>query len=238
MATEIVAQDTQAKIRVLLVDDHPPFRIGMRVLLEQNPAIAVVGEAGTGGETLRLVAQLQPDVVVLDCQLPDMDGPAVAAALRQHEAPVRVLALSAELDYAPHGGARGLATTQTHTVAFLTLHRSLPLNEDFFYQRIMLGAQQELARLIKKRYGIEAAIPDYLEEVTLEPGREPARVEYPEKAAPRIDWDFLIADMETRFAQIRERRQAVEDKPWIEQTEFRDRLLEVNRNLAGIISEI
>jgi DNA-binding LacI/PurR family transcriptional regulator len=39
-----------------------------------------------------------------------------------------------------------LATTQTHTVAFLTLHRSLPLDEDYFYQRIMLGAQQELAR--------------------------------------------------------------------------------------------
>ena len=100
------------------------------------------------------------------------------------------------------------------------------------------GAQQELARLIKKRYGIEAAIPDYLEEVTLEPGREPARVEYPEKAAPRIDWDFLIADMETRFAQLRERRQAVEGKAWVEQTEFRDRQLAVNRNLAGIISEI
>jgi two-component system, NarL family, response regulator LiaR len=55
----------QAQIRVLLVDDHPPFRIGMRVLLEQNPAITVVGEAGTGAETLRLAAQLQPDVVVL-----------------------------------------------------------------------------------------------------------------------------------------------------------------------------
>lgn len=84
-----------AKIRVLLVDDHPPFRIGMRVLLEQNPAIAVVGEASTGAETLQLAATLQPDVVVLDCQLPDMDGPAVAAALRAAEMPVRVLALSA-----------------------------------------------------------------------------------------------------------------------------------------------
>jgi DNA-binding LacI/PurR family transcriptional regulator len=69
------------------------------------------------------------------------DQPGVSPDLRQ-----RVLTLSAELDYAPHGGARGLATTQTHTVAFLTLHRSLPLDEDYFYQRIMLGAQQELAR--------------------------------------------------------------------------------------------
>jgi DNA-binding NarL/FixJ family response regulator len=84
-----------ATIRVLLVDDHPPFRIGMRVLLEQHASITVVGEAGTGAETLRLVSALQPDVVVLDCQLPDLDGPAVAAALRERDVPVRVLALSA-----------------------------------------------------------------------------------------------------------------------------------------------
>jgi metallo-beta-lactamase family protein len=99
-------------------------------------------------------------------------------------------------------------------------------------------AQQALAGLIRDRFGIEAAIPDYLEEVTLAPGRELARVAYPEKAAPRIDWEFLIADMETRLAQLRERRETMEGKVWMEQTELRDRLLEVNRNLAGIISEI
>jgi metallo-beta-lactamase family protein len=99
-------------------------------------------------------------------------------------------------------------------------------------------AQQELAGLIKTRFGIDAAIPDYLEEVTLAPGPELARVAYPEKAAPRIDWGFLIADMETRLAQLRERRGQAEGKAWVEQTELRDRLLEVNRSLAGIISDI
>ncbi len=93
--SSIQAPEIQPKIRVLLVDDHPPFRIGMHVLLEQNPLISVVGEAGTGAETLRLAAQLQPDVVVLDCQLPDMDGPALAAALRSLEINIRLLALSA-----------------------------------------------------------------------------------------------------------------------------------------------
>lgn len=82
-------------IRVLLVDDHPPFRVGMRVLLEQNPAIQVAGEAGTGAEALAAAEQLQPHVLVLDCQLPDMDGPAVAAALQLREPSVRILALSA-----------------------------------------------------------------------------------------------------------------------------------------------
>jgi metallo-beta-lactamase family protein len=63
-------------------------------------------------------------------------------------------------------------------------------------------------------------------------------VAYPDKAAPRIDWGFLIADMETRLAQLRERRGWAEGKAWVEQTELRDRLLEVNRSLAGIISDI
>jgi DNA-binding NarL/FixJ family response regulator len=82
-------------IRVLLVDDHPPFRIGMRVLLEQSPAIQVVGEADNGKAALDQIDALQPDVVVLDCQLPDLDGPTVAAEIRRRELPVRLLALSA-----------------------------------------------------------------------------------------------------------------------------------------------
>lgn len=69
------------------------------------------------------------------------DKPGVSTATRQ-----QVLDLSAQLNYAPNGAARGLATTQTHTVAFLTAHRSVPLAADNFYQRIMLGAQQELTQ--------------------------------------------------------------------------------------------
>jgi len=100
------------------------------------------------------------------------------------------------------------------------------------------SAQKELASLIKSRFGIEAAIPDYLEEVTLEAGRELERVAHPEQATPRIDWSYLISDMETRLAQLRERRGKMEAKAWLEQTELRDRLLDVNRNIAEIVSEI
>lgn len=99
-------------------------------------------------------------------------------------------------------------------------------------------AQQELAARIHRRFGIDAAIPDYLEEITLAPGAELARVAYPEKAAPKIDWGFLMDEMETRLAQLRDRRDQVEGKGWVEQTELRDRLLEVSRSLAGIISEV
>jgi metallo-beta-lactamase family protein len=100
------------------------------------------------------------------------------------------------------------------------------------------SAQKALASLIKSRFGIEAAIPDYLEEVTLELGRVLERVAHPEQATPRIDWGFLITDMETRLAQLRGRRSQMETKAWLEQTELRDRLLEVNRDIAEIVSEI
>ncbi|MBW7881475.1 MAG: LacI family DNA-binding transcriptional regulator [Caldilineaceae bacterium] len=69
------------------------------------------------------------------------DKPGVSEATRR-----QVLDFSAQLKYAPHGAARGLATTQTHTVAFLTAFRAVPLAADYFYQRIMLGAQQELSQ--------------------------------------------------------------------------------------------
>ncbi|MCX6048384.1 MAG: response regulator transcription factor [Chloroflexi bacterium] len=82
-------------IRVLLVDDHAAFRMGMRVLLQQSPVIEIVGEAETGKMALAQLPVLQPDVVVLDCHLPDLDGPTVAAALKKHDLTVHILALSA-----------------------------------------------------------------------------------------------------------------------------------------------
>ncbi|MBX3013333.1 MAG: response regulator transcription factor [Caldilineaceae bacterium] len=85
----------ETRIRVMLVDDHPPFRIGMRVLLEQHHQIQVVAEADTGRAALEQLAACAPTVVVLDCQLPDSDGPTVAQAIQQRLPTVRLLALSA-----------------------------------------------------------------------------------------------------------------------------------------------
>jgi metallo-beta-lactamase family protein len=100
------------------------------------------------------------------------------------------------------------------------------------------GAQQALAGLIKERFGFQVMIPQYLEETTLETGRVLKRVEYPEKAVPRIDWNYIIENIGVRFAQLRERRSHLESKPWMEQTEIRDQLLELDRVLAEINSEV
>ncbi len=81
-------------IRVLLADDHPTLRVGLRVLLDQAPDIEVVGEADTGEEALAQIEMLQPDVVVLDCQMPDIEGPEVAREMRRRGLEVPILALS------------------------------------------------------------------------------------------------------------------------------------------------
>lgn len=61
-------------ITVLIVDDHLPFRTGLRALLESTPALMVVGDVGSGDEAIRLAAKLQPDVILMDIQMSAMNG--------------------------------------------------------------------------------------------------------------------------------------------------------------------
>ena len=97
--------------RVLIVDDHPSFRASARTLLEAE-GFVVVGEAETGDEALRAVKELQPDLVLLDVQLPDFDGFEVSARLQQLDDPPEVV-LTSSRDGADYGrciadsGARG-----------------------------------------------------------------------------------------------------------------------------------
>lgn len=82
-------------IRVLVADDHPMLRRGMRALLEKAGDIEVVGEAADGREALELVEELPADVLLLDVEMPEMDGMQVAREINKNEIPVRILALSA-----------------------------------------------------------------------------------------------------------------------------------------------
>ena len=82
-------------IRVVLVDDHPMIRRGIRSILEKSSNICVIGEAGTGVAGIHLVRQLKPDVLLLDVELPDMKGYQVARELRMSHSSVCILMLSA-----------------------------------------------------------------------------------------------------------------------------------------------
>jgi len=82
------------KIRVLLVDDHAVLRAGLRLLIDGQPDMAVVGEAGDGQEGVWLAGELRPDVVLMDIAMPGMDGIQAMGLLKEKVPESRVLFLS------------------------------------------------------------------------------------------------------------------------------------------------
>jgi DNA-binding NarL/FixJ family response regulator len=92
-------------IRVLIVDDHPVVRRGLRVLLEVQDGIEVAGEAGDGPAALKLTAEQAPDVILLDLKLPAMDGLTVLAELRGAGARAKILVLTSVTDPVAAGQA-------------------------------------------------------------------------------------------------------------------------------------
>ncbi|MCX5174996.1 response regulator [Streptomyces virginiae] len=81
-------------IRVLLVDDQPLVRSGLRVLMADTADLEVVGEAGTGTDGVRLAAELRPDVVVMDIRMPGMDGIEATGLITAEAQDVKVLVLT------------------------------------------------------------------------------------------------------------------------------------------------
>ena len=81
-------------IRVLIVDDHPIVRDGLRGILAGDPAFEVVGEAADGSEALAVVGTLRPDVILMDLRMPAMGGVEAIRALAERPDPPRVLVLT------------------------------------------------------------------------------------------------------------------------------------------------
>jgi DNA-binding NarL/FixJ family response regulator len=85
-------------IRVVLVDDHPVVRAGMKTVLDKADDILVVAEAGNGAEALRMAKEYRPDVLVLDINLPDTTGLEVTRKLKAENHPSHILILTLHAD--------------------------------------------------------------------------------------------------------------------------------------------
>ncbi len=127
------------EIRVVLVDDHPPVRDGVKAALQRDREIAVVGEAETGEEMRTILQKRAADVVVLDISLPDSSGVELVHFLRQQYPLVKIIILSmySRSDYvleAISAGVSGYMTKETSPVRLIEGIKQVLRGEYFFDQ--------------------------------------------------------------------------------------------------------
>ncbi|RKG92364.1 LytR/AlgR family response regulator transcription factor [Corallococcus terminator] len=128
--------NTAAAIRTLIVDDEPLAREGLRLLLATDPEILVVGEAGNGPDAVRLIREQRPDLVLLDVQMPELNGFEVLARLGPDEVPA-IIFVTAYDQYA-------LRAFDIHALDYLLK----PFRDDRFHDAIgRAKAQIRLTRM-------------------------------------------------------------------------------------------
>ena len=86
------------EVRIVIADDHPIFRSGLRMAIEADSLLRVVAEAGDGESALASILELQPDVVLLDINMPPPDGLAIARDLQARHLPVKAIFLTMHKD--------------------------------------------------------------------------------------------------------------------------------------------
>jgi DNA-binding NarL/FixJ family response regulator len=123
-------------IRILLVDDHAVVRQGFRMILGAQPDMEIVGEAGNGREAISQAAELQPDVVVMDVAMPELNGIEATRRIAESSPRARVLALSMHKDSVYvreilRAGAKGYLLKESIDVDLLTAVRALAKGEGY-----------------------------------------------------------------------------------------------------------
>jgi DNA-binding NarL/FixJ family response regulator len=128
-------------LSILIADDHPLFRRGMRSLLGSIPDFSVVGEASTGEETIRLAAELQPDVILMDLQMPGGNGLAATRIILESNPDIRILVVTLFEDddsvfAALRAGARGYVLKDSRDEEMVRAIRAVGNREAIFSPEI------------------------------------------------------------------------------------------------------
>jgi DNA-binding NarL/FixJ family response regulator len=156
------------EIKVLIVDDHPAVRRGLRTFLELAGDLRVTGEAADGPTALDLIVETEPDVVLLDMVLPGMDGVEVLRELRRRELPARVLVVTSFTDRgrllpAVRAGARGYLSKDVDPNALVAAVRSVAAGHLLLEPEVaagLLGAPPEEPALTARERDVLALLAE------------------------------------------------------------------------------
>jgi two-component system, NarL family, nitrate/nitrite response regulator NarL len=139
------------RIKLLVVDDHPVVRKGISSCLAQQEHLQIVGEAADGQEALRLARELQPDIILMDIDLPKMTGLTVTEMLRKELPKIKVLILSvhSNTDYVlriVHCGARGYVLKDAGADEIVRAIETIVSGESFFSPEVARAALNQFVR--------------------------------------------------------------------------------------------
>ncbi len=148
-------------ITVFLADDHAVVRDGLRVLLEAQPDIRVIGDAANGRETVRLVVQLCPDVAIIDIAMPELNGIEAARKIGQVCPSTQVIILSMHsttehVFQALQAGARGYLLKESAGIEVVNAVRAVHADRRYLSQKISDGLVDDYVR---QRQAAEAKSP-------------------------------------------------------------------------------
>jgi DNA-binding NarL/FixJ family response regulator len=160
-------------VKILLVDDQPLFREGLRTLLSVQPDFEVVGEAGNGAEAIRLARSLQPCVVLMDLQMPLLDGVAATRRLHEEQADCRVIVLTTFDDDEMvfdglRAGAVGYLLKDAPSEKLAEAIRVAARGETFLQPSVAAKVVAEFARLSSKAVRAVGSVIEPLSERELE----------------------------------------------------------------------
>src|SRR6202048_373985 len=143
------------KIRILLADDHTLIRSGLRLLVEQQADLTVVGEAEDGRQAVALAASLKPDVAVLDIGMPNLNGIESAKQITQAESPPAVVVLSMHRDEtyilrALKAGVRGYLLKDSAESDLVRAIRSVAEGKSFFSPAVSKVLLEDYMRKLQR----------------------------------------------------------------------------------------
>jgi len=154
-------------VSIVIADDHPLFRKGLRQSIEEDPSLRIVGEASNGAAALRMIEERMPDVAVLDIDMPEMQGLQVAKTVKEKKLFVAVIILTIYkeedmFNEAMDAGVRGYVMKETAVIDLLEAIKMVAMGQYYFSPAIaghLVGRSQRAKHLLAEKPSLAELTP-------------------------------------------------------------------------------